>query len=78
MHIFKSSSSAPTLISTPSSSVWILALIIMAIATIIAIAITTTLYFTNESFEDTVKALSVLTLAILGSNMAFRLNRQKR
>lgn len=69
MHIFK---------STTSSSVWILALIIMAIATIIAIAITTTLYFTNESFEDTVKALSVLTLAILGGNMAFRLNRQKR
>ena len=50
----------------------------MAIATIIAIAITTTLYFTNESFEDTVKALSVLTLAILGGNMAFRLNKQKR
>ena len=69
MHIFK---------STTSTSVWISALMVMAIATIIAIAITTTLYFTNESFEDTVKALSVLTLAILGSNMAFRLNRQKR
>lgn len=51
---------------------------VMAISTIIAIAIITTSYFTNESFEDTVKALSVLTLAIFGSSMAFRLNKQKR
>lgn len=61
-----------------SSSVQRLALMVMAISTIIAIAIITTLYFTNESFEDTVKALSVLTLAIFGSSMAFRLNKQKR
>lgn len=77
MPIFKSSSTS-TLSTPTSSSVQILALMVMAIAIIIAIAIITTLYFANESFEDTVKALLVLTLAIFGSSMAFRLNKQKR